>query len=187
MYFWKYLFSVPLSTQWHEITTINSFGFGKIKINDNQYFLSGADPNSPYDLHFYKLTYGNTAVDWANKLSCPSGTWTSARSESIINFNSNQSATSLIYHFFIYGNTQYMYFATFNLSNGAVTGNQYISSISWAYVYGSTKTGDFIVVTFYWQSHPYLLLYNTITSQFIVKLFSGGFLFEADIEPIVGR
>ena len=31
-------------------------------INNNEFFISGADPTTPYHLHYYKITFGNTAV-----------------------------------------------------------------------------------------------------------------------------
>ena len=72
-YVWKYLFSASTTASWQEITAFDSRAWGQLKINDSQLFLTGNEPASTYHLHMYKITFGNTAVDWANKVSWPSG------------------------------------------------------------------------------------------------------------------
>ena len=111
-------------------------------LNSNQFFLLSRDKLSPYNLLLYKITFSTPSVDWANKMLCASGTWTTYLSESLLS-----SDSSTIYSFFIYGSTQYAYFASFLVSDGTVTGTRYKSSISWGYVFGSALSGGYVIAT----------------------------------------
>ena len=72
---------------------------------------------------------------------CSSGTWTSNNSESQL----SADGTS-IYLFFVYGSTNYLYFATLSTSTGSVIGARYKSSVSSNPIYGSALNGDYIVI-----------------------------------------
>ena len=72
---------------------------------------------------------------------CSSGAWTSNDSESQL----SADGTS-IYLFFMYGSTNYLYFASLSTSTGSVIGTRYKSSISSSPIYGSALSGDYIVI-----------------------------------------
>ena len=100
--------------------------YGQLKIDDNQLFLIGNEPSSAYTLHYYKITFGDVSVDWANKISWTGGSWSASNSESLLS-----SDNSLIYTFATFGSTQYLYFITFSTSTGNVVGSRYKSSSTW--------------------------------------------------------
>ena len=132
----------------------------------------GYHPSSPYQLHLYKHTFGNTSPDWSLTLSWPSGIWNTISSESLL-------ISSSIYTLFPYGSssTKYVYMAVISVSDGTVS-NRYKSSISCtnAFVYGSEANGDYIVASVYWSS-DYLLMFNRATNLFDIKSFSTGVLY----------
>ena len=109
-------------------------------ISDTQFFVLGAGPSVPYDLHMYKLTFSKTSVDWADKLACASGTWTSSFSESVL------SEDGLSIHSFInFGSSQYLYFVSLSVSTGSIVGTRYKSSVTIAFVWGSALNGDYLI------------------------------------------
>ena len=73
-------------------------------LNSNQLFILSRDKTSPYNLLLYKITFSTPSVDWANKMLCASGTWTTNLSESLLS-----SDSSIIYSFFIFGSTEITY------------------------------------------------------------------------------
>ena len=99
---WKYLLFG--SEQWQEIASVRRFAFGQLKFNDNQYFFVGDGFSSPYNLQLYKVTIGNTAVDWAAQILWSSGSWISYDSDSILS-----SDQSILYSIFIFGSTSRLY------------------------------------------------------------------------------
>ena len=126
----SYLFS-SASCQWQQITNIK-IGYGHLMISDSQFFVLGVGPSAPFNLHMYKLTFSKTSVDWADKLVCASGTWTSSFSESIL------SADGLtIYSFINFGSSLHLYFVSLSVSTGSVDGTRYKSSVTANYVWGS--------------------------------------------------
>ena len=134
----SYVFS-SASCQWQSITNIK-IGFGHLMISDTQFFVVGAGPSSPYDLHMYKLTFSKTSVEWADKIAWASGTWTSNLSESIL------SADGLtIYTFINFGSSQYLYFVSLSVSTGSVVGTRYKSNVTIAFVWGSALNGDYLI------------------------------------------
>ena len=134
----SYIFS-SASCQWQSITNIK-IGFGHLMISDTQLFILGAGPSTPYDLYMYKLTFSKTFVDWADKLACASGTWTSSFSESIL------SADGLsIYSFINFGSSRYLYFVSLSVSTGSVVGTRCKSNMTIGYVWGSALNGDYLI------------------------------------------
>ena len=118
-----YLFSSLFSSSCQKIPNFSQFANGQLKISDSSMFMLGSDPSSPYQLHLYKHTFGNTSPDWSLKLSWPSGTWTTSESESLL-------ISSSIYTLFLYGSSpKYAYMAVISVSDGTVS-NRYKSSIS---------------------------------------------------------
>ena len=162
------MLSSPSNSACQKISNVNNYVYGQLKISDSSMFMLGVDPSSPYQLHFYKHTFGGTSPDWSLKLSWPSGTWS-------INDSDSLSISSSIYTFFPYGSSKYAYMVVFSVSDGTVI-NRYKSSISWEYVYGSAVSGDYIVVSVYCSSY-YLLMFNRATNMFDIKSFFGSFLY----------
>ena len=115
-------------------------GYCHLMISSSKFFVLGADPASPYNLHIYKVTFSSTSVDWANQLACSSGTWASYFSESVLS-----SDGSKVYSFFIFGVTKYLYFAGFSVSDGSVATTRFKSSISVPDLYGSALNGDYVI------------------------------------------
>ena len=128
----------------------------------------GSDPSSPYQLHLYKHTFGETSPDWSLQLSWPSGIWTTYYSESLL-------ISSSIYTFFPYGSTQYVYMAVISVSDCTVS-NRFKSSISCTAVWASGANGDYIAASVTWSS-DYLLMFNRATNLFDIKSFSGTYLY----------
>ena len=167
------MFSSPTSSECQQIN-FSTYAYGQLKISDSTMFMLGVDPSSPYQLHLYKHTFGSTSPDWSLKLSWPSGTWTTERSESLL-------ISSSIYTLFPYGSsTHYVYMVVISLSDGTVS-NRYKSSVSWTNVWGSTVNGDYIAVTVRWTSY-YLLMFNRATNLFDFKLFSGANLYKIGLD-----
>ena len=134
----SYVFS-SASCQWQSVTNI-VIGYGHLMISNTQFFVVGTGPSAPYDLHMYKLTFSNTSVNWADKIACASGTWTSSFSESIL------SADGLIIYTFInFGLSQYLYFVSLSVSTGSVDGTRYKSNTIIGYVWGSALNGDYLI------------------------------------------
>ena len=134
-------------------------------VSPTQFFLLGADISSPYTLHIYKITFGSTAVDWANKQGCSSGTWVVFYSESLLS-----SDNSTLYSFYSYGPVKYLYFAAFSVSSGSVSNIRYKSSVSTLYARGSALNGDYIVVSVYYPVS--LLIYSISINTFVIKISS---------------
>ena len=133
-----YTFSTS-SAQCQSVTNLSK-GYGSLMITSTQLFLLGVNSASPYDLHMFKVTFGTTSVNWANKLVCASGTWTSNTSESLL------SADGLtLYSFFMFGSSNYMYLAGMSVSTGSVIGTRYKSSGTVAYIFGSGINGDYLI------------------------------------------
>ena len=119
------------------VPSIFLYCYGHLKITDSQIFFGGID-SSPNDLHFIKMTLGNTVADWSNKILWSSSPWASFGSEALLS-----SDGSLIYSFFTFGNPKYIYFITFKTTDGSVVGNRYKSSSQIDSVFGSVLMGNY--------------------------------------------
>ena len=127
------------SAQCQTITNINK-GYGHLMVSNNQFFVLGVPSASPYNLQIYKITFLSTSVDWANQITCTSGTWYSSNSESILS-----SDQSTIYSFFLFGSSTYLYFAGLSVAGGSVVTTRYKSSTSVSRVLESALNGDYVV------------------------------------------
>ena len=127
------------SAQCQTITNINK-GYGHLMVSNSQFFVLGVPSASPYNLQIYKITFLSTSVDWANQITCTSGTWSASNSESLLS-----SDQSTIYSFFAFGSTRYLYFAGLSVTGGSVTTTRYKSNTSALYVWGSALNGDYVV------------------------------------------
>ena len=168
------------SANWQGISILSTYAYGHLKINDNQYFMIGSQSSFNH-LHFLKITFGNTNIDWANKMLCSGGTWGMGVSESFISSDGNNLSW-----FAWYGSPKYLYFVTFNLTSGNVLGTRYKSNTTWANSWSSLQTGDYIVVTVYFTA-PTLILFNTAIYQFTYKQFTSNYIYQLIAEPNVGR
>ena len=147
-------------------------------LSDSTFFILGSTPTTPFDLHFYKHTFGNTSPDWAQKSAWVGGGWVTAESESIL-------VSSSIYTFFTYGGSTRLYMAELSLSDGSAS-KFYKESSTWGRVYGIAVTGDYIVVCTQWITAE-ILTYNKATNVFTIKKFAGTRLYGVNLEPITGR
>ena len=163
---WRYLFSTSASMQWQEITDVSGYAYSQLMITTSLFFI-GTDTTTPYPLRFYKVTFGQTAVDWESKMLCSSATWSTHPSESLIS-NDN----SKIYIIFMYGNPWFIYFASFNVTNGNIIGTRYKSSQNCANIYGSAQTENYLF--FSGDCTPYVLgIFDKNANTFIFKQFTG--------------
>ena len=176
---WKYLFNNPSNLQWQQLTTFSNNPFGQLQLSDNSIFMLNLEFYSPKPLHFYKVTFFNTSPDWAIKLQWSTSTCYSSVSSSVL-------SSSFIYTFFGYGNPLYSYMAVISSSTGSVSA-RYKSSIStWSDSYGAATSEDYVIsIT---NCNPsYLLIFNKASNTFIIKTFSGTFLFDINVETTTGR
>ena len=86
---WRYLFSSPANVQCQNMPVNNVYLFGQLMLNDNQLFFLYREV-TPAAAHFYKITFGSTAMDWANVMSCPGATCSIALSESLLSNDKKQ-------------------------------------------------------------------------------------------------
>ena len=98
---------------------------------------------------------------------CTGGTCTASRSSSILS-----SDSSTIHSFFIFGSTQYLYYASFASATGSVGSLRYKSSVIWYFTGESALSGDYIVIPFACGSALYgLVILNTATNVFTMRKF----------------
>ena len=76
------------------ISNINT-GYGHLMLSSSKLFLLGID--STNILHMYKITFSNTAVDWANRITCSSATWSISYSESLMSTDGTTIFSSFAY------------------------------------------------------------------------------------------
>ena len=148
-------------------------------VSDTQVYFYDTDSSS-LNLHMNLATFGNTVMDWSNKLACPSGTWSYFDSYSLLSLNSK-----LIYSFIIFGNPLQLYFVTFSVSDGSVVGSRFKSSINWDRLRGAGQNEKYIMFTARCTSQ-FLLIQDKSSSTFTIKEFSG-ILHGVDVEPNTGR
>ena len=112
-------------------------------ISNSQFFVLGAGSISSNNLLMYKITFLSISVNWANKLTCTSGTWSTSNSESVLSYDE-----STIYSFFLFGSpttNRYLYFCGLSVADGSVTTTRYKSSAIVSSVWGSALNGDYVV------------------------------------------
>ena len=128
-------------------------------------------------------TVGSISSDWANQISWGASSWNFKYSESLLNIDK-----STIYSLFIYELPLLnLYFSSFSTSTGEVVGTNYISSIEWDSVNDSVLKDNNIIAVAMCSSTPYLILYNTATSNFSFYKYTGNALYGLGIESSTGR
>ena len=145
--------------------------------------IAGNQVTSGNYLHYYKFTFGNTNVDWANKMLWPSGTWDVTFAEQLLN-NDN----SKIYSWVNYGiaNSSYIYFVIFNIADGTISGSRFRSSIT-QNVAGAILSGDYVAIASYDLTYSYLTLFNIPLSTFTYWKTSGVILYGEGYDPTSKR
>ena len=105
----------------------------------------------------YKITYGNTAADWALKINWPTSSWSSANGENLL---SDDSTT--LYAFFLYGPSSsiYSHFASLNSTNGNIVGTRYFSSAVWSYTDAFALIDNYLVASVRCPSDSNLIIMN---------------------------
>ena len=160
---WKYLISFD-SVNCIDFSTIIDYSYCHSMINNDQLFLLGIDSSIKSDIHFYKVTFSSNTVNWGNKMSLLSINSYPLFSESQIS-----NDYSKIYALFPFEATSYLFFLTFNANDGSIIGSKYKSSMSWDFVFGSTKNSDYLLFSALCSPIYALILYNTNTLTFSYK------------------
>ena len=153
-------------------------------VSDSQLFLLGINPSSK-NLHAYKVSFSTGSVNWANSITCSSGTWSIGMSYSVTN-----SDNSLIYSFFPFALTSsslYLYFITFAAYDGSIVGSRYKSSAVLGTINGLTKFGDYIIPVISNVANMYLMIFNTASNTFIYKSFATYYIYGVAYEKQTGR
>ena len=174
----KYLFSVSSTADCQQLPSI-FIAYGHLILSSSELIISGSDLTTT-NLDIIKFTFGAVSTDWAMKMSCSSTCYMDL-SES---FLSADKAT--VNFFFVYGSTKYLYYVRFATASGSVIGTRYKSSILWSQVYGSVIQGDYVLCTAGWSSQN-LVIFNTISSTFIIKSFSDSNLYNLASDSLTGR
>ena len=181
---WRYLFASPSTSSWQEApTTLETYCYTQLLLSDSQIFFIAVDVGAPYTEHMYKLTFGNTSPDWASKILCPFVLCVDSRGVAKL---SNDG--SLLYVFFNYGAPICLFFITLDASTGSSIGSLYKSNYQSLFADGFTYFGDYIIVIVKCNSIYTLLMYNTISSSFILKdILNSPNIYSVLVEPIYER
>ena len=145
-----------------------------------RFFFTGI--SAANDFLFYKVTYGNSLVDWGNLLKWTSGQCSTHSWESILSEDG-----LLIYNFFIFGDPKYLYFATFYSNTDLLFSTTYKSNISWNSVTGSSLIYDYLIISIMINQNGILFIYNLASDSMVFKSFSNGFIYGSAIDPISSR
>ena len=161
-YLWKYLFSTSLSAQCRLMNSLYYYNFGQWILTNDKVFIAGSY-NDPYYFCYYKITFANTALDWARKFTWTSG-WGTYYSETIVD-----STNTYIYIFnYIQTPTTRTYFITLTIADGSSVGSRYMSISSLGIIYGLAQSGNYLMAT--WE---YGVVVVDLTSfTFTIKTFS---------------
>ena len=101
---YRYLFSSSTSATCQDIPTLKDYAYSQIQLSQSTFVIHGISPTSPYNLHFYDITFGSTSANWANKIVWPTASCTSAESEMLLSADGTK-----IYSFFTYGDSSAWY------------------------------------------------------------------------------
>ena len=168
---WKFLFSASTTSQCQEIPSLYYYAEGAIILSDSQLFMLSKE-SSASNVHFYKITFGDNNVSWANKIIWYTDSCDLSYSKSVTSENKSK-----IYSFFSFGTKAYLHFITFNTTDGTVVGSSFISSIVWDYSLGVIVIDSFIVAISLWNSIYNAILINLNTYSFVIRGFTGEAVF----------
>ena len=136
-------------------------------LDNSHLVVTGIDVATPYNLHYYKVTFGTQTVNWATKMLWGGSSWSTGLSEILVD-----STNTYLYNFSIFGSPLYLHFVTLNASSGALVGSHYISSISWSSVYNSAQYGSYKIANVYCPSYK-VVIFNAGSNTFTIWDFSG--------------
>ena len=178
-YTWKYSTSSPNNAYWQEITGITNGAMGQAVINDNQIFILGI--TATYTLRMMKITFGNTSIDWGNKINCPLATCSLSLSFVVLSNDKSKA-----YWFPVYvGSSQ---FITLNLSDGSVSGQRYISNQAATIILSSRVIDNYLATLILWTSDTIISIFNIATELFTnTQIKTGYTIKDINKEPINGR
>ena len=155
---------------------------GQAVINDNQLFLLGITATNT--LRMMKITFGNTSIDWGNKISCPLNSCTLSLSFVVLSKDKSQA-----YWFPVYGGSpKYSQFITLNLSDGSVSGQRYISNQETSYILSSRVIDNYLATLIQLSSGTIISIFNFSTELFYnTQIKTGYTMKDINKEPINGR
>ena len=180
---WKYLFSSKLTSSCQEGSTLEGYSYTQLLLSDTQIFFIAEDTGSPFTIHMYKLTFGNTTPDWASKILCPYVIWVDPRGVAKL---SSDGSSLLI--FFNYGAPIYSFFITLDASTGSSIGTRYKSNYYCLFADGFATLGNYYVFVTQCNSVYTLVLYNMVSTAFTYKDFlNSPNIYSVIVEPVYGR
>ena len=167
----QYLFGSPSTMPWQIASNMGTNSNNQMKINDSQLFFLSLEPASPFHLQMYKVTYGNTAVDWAQKITWKTSSWKGDWGETLMS-----SDSSKMYTIFLFGDTSTMYthFVSLNSSNGNTIGTRYISNGGWAFIDGATLISNSLIITMRCPTDSEMIVVDLNSNSFTYRKFSTG-------------
>ena len=187
------------SIQCQTITSISSLIFSSLRLSSDRFYISGwaYDKGSYYTM--MDVTFGSSQINWgasmksvSNKSFTPwfNGATLSSDKSKIyviipfgkVSYTSNNSNST-------YAFDLNLYFVTLSATTGSVIGSVYKTDNGGYFVYGAAMSGDYVVSPFYSYSSSFssfLMFFNTATSSFTFKLFSG-FLYFPVYHPIADK
>ena len=136
-------------------------------LDNSHLVVSGIDLTTPYNLHYYKVTFGTQAVNWASKMLWGSTLWTVGLSEILVD-----STNTYLYNFSIFGSSAYLHFVILSASSGALVGSHYISNTTWSDVYSSAQYGSYKIANAYCSGYK-VVIFNSSINEFSISDFSG--------------
>ena len=173
-YLWKYMFSTSLSAQCQLMNSLYFNNYGQWILSNDKVFIAGSHPVSPYYFHYYKITFGNTALDWVSKFSWTSG-WGTSYSETIVD---STNTYIYIFNYIQVSSTTRTYFIILSIADGSTVGSRYMSSSSLGIINGLAQSGNYLMAT--WDSGVVIVDLTSFT--FTIKTFSEK-LYDVAVDP----
>ena len=156
-------------------------GYGPSLLNDSQLFLFSTNPSSPYNMNFYKVTFGNTAADFASQMACTGGVWSTSYSDSIVSVDGLK-----IYWTFVYGSTKYLYFITFNSADLSVTDTRYKSTSIWGGTWTASLSSNYLAFIGGCPGQT-LFVFNLNTNEYVAYKANFSTIYGVANDPLTGR
>ena len=172
------------------IPSISSFILSILRISSDRFFLTGWNSGDGFYCTMTDLTFGSSQINWgvsmkrlSNYSYCPlfNGAALSSDKSKIyvllpfgkVSITSNSTNTTYAYDL-------NLYFVTLSAATGSVVGSIYLTDNGGYSVHGAAMSGDYVVAPFnslFSFGSTFLMFYNTATSTFSFKAFSGNLYF----------
>ena len=167
---WKYLPSLQSPLLWYETSNLNGFPNSQMMFSDSQLFFISLENALPYNLHMCKVTFGNISVDWAKKI-----VWPTSSCDSYVGETVTSNDGSVMYTFFLYGDTaaMYVHFVSLNSSSGALVGTRYILSTTCTFIDSVVLIDNYLAVSMRCVV-PIFIVFNLSTNSFSYMRYSSG-------------